>query len=73
MNDNQGHDVPNVATLNANDINNVKHLRFPDNDQRECSIGSTPIIKSVPDQTKSERLKYYINITQQLLLNSLLH
>ena len=57
MNENQGHDVPNIATLNV--ITNVKHLRLPDNDQRESSIGSIPIIiKLVPWQTKSEHLKY---------------
>ena len=49
MNDNQGHGVLNVETLNVTDITNVKHLRFPDNDQRESSIGSTPtIINSLP-------------------------
>ena len=40
MNDNQGHDVPNVATLNVTDITNVSHLRLPENDdQRDSSIG----------------------------------
>ena len=49
MNENQGHGIPNAATLNVNHITNVKHLRLPDNDQRESSIGSTPIIiNSVP-------------------------
>ena len=43
MNDNQGHDIPNVTTLNVTDITNVKHLQLPDNDQRESS-GSTPTI-----------------------------
>ena len=38
MNDNQGHDVPNVAALNVTDITNDRHLRVPDNDQRESSI-----------------------------------
>ena len=49
MNDNKAHDVSNVTTLNVTDITNVKHLRLPDNDQRQSSIGSTPtIINPVP-------------------------
>ena len=60
MNDNQEHDVPNIATLNVTDITNVKHLRLPDNEQRESSIGSsTTTITRCPDQTKLEHLKYY--------------
>ena len=30
MNDYQGHDVRNVATLNVTDITNIKHLRLLD-------------------------------------------
>ena len=49
MNGKQGHEVSNSKTLNVTDITNVKHLRLPDNDQRDTSIGSTPtIINSVP-------------------------
>ena len=68
MNDNQGHDFPNVATLNVTDITNVKHLRLSDNDQGESSSGSTPttIINSVPWSDEIGTLKishiYYIVI-----------
>ena len=36
MNDKQGHDIPNVATLNVTDITNVKHL--PDNNQGRVEL-----------------------------------
>ena len=44
MNDNQGHDVPNVDTLNVTDITNVKHLRLPDNDQKRVVLDQLQLL-----------------------------
>ena len=45
MNDNQGHDVPNVATLNVTDITNVKHLLLSDNDQRKSLFVCVEVLR----------------------------
>ena len=44
MNDNQEHDVSNVAILNVTDITIVKHIGLPNNDQREIVLDENQLL-----------------------------